>query len=66
MLTIHPEYLMKNGQKEFVVLTYDEFTKIQEIIDDYEDLIELRKVKDIEGNEPTVSLDEIKSKYGIN
>ena len=29
MIDLHPEFLTKNGQKEFAVLPYKEFLKIQ-------------------------------------
>ncbi len=29
MIKLHPEFLTKNGKKEFAVLSYEEFLKIQ-------------------------------------
>lgn len=60
MLELHPEFLSKNGQKEFAVLPYEEFLKIQEILEDWEDLMMLRAAKQSEVNAQTVSLDEAK------
>lgn len=60
MLELHPEFLSKNGQKEFAVLPYEEFLKIQEILEDWEDLMALRAAKKSEENAQTVSLDEAK------
>lgn len=48
MLELHPEFLSKNGQKEFAVLPYEEFLRIQEIIEDWEDLMALRAAKESE------------------
>jgi len=48
MLSLHPNILEKDGKKAFAILSYDEFVKIQEILEDYEDLINLRKAKCIE------------------
>ena len=45
MIKLHPEILKKNGKKEFVVLPYEEFTALQELLDDYEDLLDLRAAK---------------------
>jgi PHD/YefM family antitoxin component YafN of YafNO toxin-antitoxin module len=45
MITIRPKILKKDGKKEFVVLTYEEFIKIQEELEDYEDLKVLRETK---------------------
>ena len=34
MLTLHPEILVKNGEKQFVVLPYEEFVAVQERLGD--------------------------------
>lgn len=60
MLELHPEFLSKNGQKEFAVLPYEEFLKIQEILEDWEDLMALRAAKKSETDAETVSLDDAK------
>lgn len=60
MIELHPEILIKNGKKEFVILPYEEFVELQELLEGYQDLIELRKAKEAEGNEPTMSLEEVK------
>ena len=38
MIELHPEFLTKNGQKQFAVLPYEEFLKITELLEDLEDL----------------------------
>ncbi len=38
-----PQIIEKEGRKEFVVLPYEEFLQIQEALDDFKDLRELRK-----------------------
>lgn len=60
MIELHPEFLTKNGQKEFAVLPYEEFLKIQELLEDLEDLRDLREAKQDEKDSPSVSLDEVK------
>lgn len=37
--------LEKQGKKEFVVLAWEDYEKIQEMLEDYDDLKELRKAK---------------------
>ena len=32
MIEFHPEFLKKDGKNEFVVLPYDEFVTIQELL----------------------------------
>jgi len=60
-MTLHPQILEKEGKKEFVVLPYDEFVQLQEEIEAYEDLKDLRLAKEMEQHNPTVSLAAIKN-----
>lgn len=64
-MKLHPEILKKNGKNEFVVLPYEEFVALQEILADAEDLIALRSAKDQDGGEPSVSLGELKKRFGL-
>ena len=59
MIELHPDFLSKNGKKEFVVLPYEEFLAIQELLEDLEDLQDLRTAKQEEGDFPSVSLTEV-------
>ena len=65
MLKLHPEILVKNGKKEFVVLTYEEFLAIRERLADAEDLLELRKAKQSEYKKKSVPLAEVKRELGL-
>jgi PHD/YefM family antitoxin component YafN of YafNO toxin-antitoxin module len=60
MINLHPEFLTKNGQKEFAVLPYEEFIMIQELLEDLQDLQDLRQAKQEEENSPSIPLDEVK------
>ncbi len=37
--------LRKNGKREFVILAWEDYAKIQEKLEDYDDLRELREAK---------------------
>ncbi|GMT46940.1 MAG: hypothetical protein IEMM0007_0506 [bacterium] len=65
MITIRPKILEKDGKKEFVVLTYEDFIKIQEELEDYEDLKVLREAKQEEANASMVDLKEAKKELGL-
>jgi len=54
------QIIKKNGKKEFVVLPYNEFQKIQEELASYEDLRCLRKAKIKERDAPTIGISELK------
>lgn len=58
-MTIHPQIIGKEGKKEFVVLPYDEFIKIQDALEDYEDLKLLRKEKEKSKGQSTIPLDKV-------
>ena len=64
-LALHPEFLVKNGKREFVVLTIEEFEALQELLADAQDLIDLREAKEAEGDAPTLSLEEVKQQLGL-
>jgi PHD/YefM family antitoxin component YafN of YafNO toxin-antitoxin module len=66
VLKLHPEILVKNGKKEFVVLPYEEFLALQEMLADAEDLLELRKAKRAEGAKRSIFLAQVKEKLGIS
>lgn len=65
MLTLHPEILIKNGEKQFVVLPYEEFVAVQERLADAEDLLELRKAKRAESGKRGIALSDVKRKLGL-
>jgi PHD/YefM family antitoxin component YafN of YafNO toxin-antitoxin module len=58
-MSIHPQIIEKNGKKEFAVLPYEEFLRVQEALEDYDDLRTLRDEKETSGGEPTRSLEDI-------
>ena len=60
MIELHPEFLTKNGEKQFAILPYEEFLKIKELLEDLEDLRDLRDAKEEEKNSVTVSLANVK------
>ncbi len=65
MIELHPEVLRKNGKNEFVVLPYEEYTALQELIEDYEDLLDLRAAKREEGSKPSIPFAEVKAELGL-
>ena len=60
-MSIHPQFIEKEGKKEFVILPYEEFLAIKENLEDYEDLKELREAKAAEGDAPTTRLRDIRA-----
>jgi hypothetical protein len=59
-MELHPEFLSKNGKREFVVLPYEEFVALQEQLENAEDALDLRSAKKDETDRPGIGLDEVK------
>ena len=50
MTLLQPEFLVKDGKKQFVVLTYEECETLQEALADAQDLLDLREAVEAEGD----------------
>jgi hypothetical protein len=64
MVTLNPQIIRKEGKKEYVVIPYEEFLKVQEELNNYEDLRCLRQAKEAEKDAPTVGIDEVRERIG--
>jgi len=53
------QIIKKDNINEFVVLPYDNFLKIKEIIEDYEDIMALRIAKEIDKNNLGISAEQL-------
>ena len=65
MVAIHPNILECDGKKAFVVLPYEEFVMIEEELQEFEDLKELRAAKVAEADLPTIPLRDVKKELGL-
>jgi hypothetical protein len=65
MVAIHPNILERDGQKAFVILPYEEFLMMEEELEQYEDLKQLREAKVKESDSPTMSLNAVKKELGL-
>ncbi len=61
-MVVNAQIIKKNGKKEYAVLPYEEFQKIQEELDSYEDLRCLREAKITEKDAPTIGIAELKKR----
>ena len=64
-MNLHAQVLEKNGKKEFVVLPYNEFLKIEESLEDFEDLRELRKAKSSSKHQSSIPLSQVKKELNL-
>ena len=58
-MDLTPQIIKKDGKEEYAVLPYDDYLKIEQILEDYEDLIDLRKAKSETVNEPSIPFSEV-------
>ena len=58
-MSIHPQIIEKNGVREYAVIPYDEFLRIQEELEDFDDLKTLREEKTSSREQPSRTLDSI-------
>jgi PHD/YefM family antitoxin component YafN of YafNO toxin-antitoxin module len=61
-MVVNAQIIKKNGKKEFAVLPYNEFEKMQEELTSYEDLRCLREAKLAERDAPTIGIAELKKR----
>ncbi|MFA4835968.1 MAG: type II toxin-antitoxin system Phd/YefM family antitoxin [Dehalococcoidia bacterium] len=64
MVDLHAQIITKKGKKEYAVLPYEEFLKVQEELEDYDDLRCLRDAKEAEKDAPIVGMAELREKIG--
>jgi PHD/YefM family antitoxin component YafN of YafNO toxin-antitoxin module len=65
MLKIKPEFWTKSGGEQFVVLSLDDFEKVQELIEDAGLSRILRDAKRKEANARAISLEQVKKRLGL-
>ena len=64
VVELHPEFLRKAGRIEFVVLTYEEYLAMQEMLEDADDLLDLRQAKEEDDGTPVTPLAEGEKAFG--
>jgi len=60
-MKLHPELIKKEGQGEFVVLPVGEYQALTELVNDYEDLMDLRAAKQEAQGKKSISLEQVLS-----
>ena len=65
MINLTPKILEHNGEKLFVVLSFEEYEALLEHLEDLQDLCDLRAAKLENLGKPTIPLEEAKRELGI-
>ena len=64
-MELHAEILRKNGKGEYAILPYREFLALRQLLEDAEDLLELRRAKAKEAKAPSLSLEQVRLELGL-
>lgn len=66
-MKLHPQMIRTEGRKEFVVLPFDEYQALTKLMEDYEDLMDLREAKKIaqQKGEVSVSISSVIGELGL-
>ncbi len=65
MMELHPQLIEKKGKSEFVVLPFAEFEALTELLQDYQDLMDLRAAKVSSAGEQAVPLASVLAELGL-
>ena len=63
-MTLHPRKAKENGQ-DVVILPNEEFLKLREMAEDYEDLLDLEEARRLNANEPTIPYEQLRKELGL-
>ncbi len=66
MINLNPEFITRNGKPQFAVIPYEDFIILKDLLENLEDLGDLRIAKQEESNQPTVSLSEVKQLLNLD
>jgi hypothetical protein len=64
MPSLHPREAKHDGA-DVVILPKEEFIRLREMAEDYQDLLDLEAAKALNADDPGISLEEAKKRYGM-
>lgn len=64
-MILKPQILEKDGEKQFVVLPYEQFVEVEQALEDLDDIRSLRAAKAAERDVPSVPLAQVKRDLGL-
>ena len=65
MFNLNPKLITKNGKPMFAVIPYEQFLAIKEMLEDFQDLQDLRAANQEEYNQPAIALSDVKQMLGL-
>ena len=64
-MELHPQVIEKEGKNEFVILPFNEYQALTELMHDYEDLRDLREAKETSKGEKSIPIEQAISELEI-
>ena len=64
-MKLRPQILEKKGKREFVVLPFEEYETLTRLVEDYEDLKDLREAKSKSQDQKPVPLEKVIQDLGL-
>jgi hypothetical protein len=65
MVKLKPQFMKKGGKPEFVVLTYAEFRRVVDALEDAQDFRDLRAARRANAGKKGISLEEYRRKHRV-
>jgi hypothetical protein len=65
MFNLNPELITKDGKPMFAVIPYEQFLAIKEMLEDLQDLKDLRLAKQEAQSQPAIALNDVKQLLGL-
>ncbi len=65
-MNLHPQFIGQNGAEEYAILPIEEFRALTEVLEDYQDIQDLRSAKRAEATQTSTSLADVISELDLN
>ncbi|MBK1640583.1 prevent-host-death family protein [Chromatium okenii] len=64
-MNLHPQFIGQNGAEEYAILPIKEFRALTEVLEDYQDIKNLRSAKRAEATQKSTSLPDVISELDL-
>jgi hypothetical protein len=58
-MNLHPQFIKQDGTEEYAILPIEEFHALTKILEDYQDIQDLRNAKRVEATQTSISLFDV-------
>ncbi len=64
-MNLHPQFIRQDGAEEYAILPIEEFRALAEVLEDYQDIQDLRSAKRVESTQKSTSLSDVISELDL-